>query len=193
MAIFLSLLFQAVLHGKDPSPAVILSSLVDPAKIDALDGDRAANPRLRKMIYWLETGRRAGADPAAVVLEAQIKAGYAGTARADADRASLVRNRIILERLGCLDAAGMAALRRGRAPRITKGPYAGDIASVDHIIPRSVVDELDEKIYNLEFMPSKLNMSKGAGIGVRQRQLAAKWKKLGLLSEAGFRAVMGAN
>jgi hypothetical protein len=131
-----------------------------------------------------------GGQEQAVVLAAQRAAGYAGTARADADRASLIRNITILERLGCLDEGGLAKLRKGNAPVITRGPYAGDIASVDHIIPRSVVEELDERIYNLEFMPSRMNSRKGAAIGLRQRQLAAKWHKAGLLSDAGLRAVM---
>ena len=141
------------------------------------------------MVYWLEMAQRAGQDPELVVLEAQRKAGYAGTKRADADRASLLRNRTILERLGCLDETGMEALKKGKAPVVRRGPYVDDIASVDHIIPRSVVEELDEKIYNLEFMPSKLNTKKSAAIGLRQKQLAKKWLDAGLLSESGFRAV----
>jgi hypothetical protein len=177
----------------EPVPVVILSSLVDPAKIDKLQGERAANPRLRKMIYWLETARRAGDDPEAIITSAQKQAGYYGSARAHADRESLLRNRTILERLGCLDDAGMAALRVGKAPKITKGPYAGDIASVDHIIPRSVVPELDEKIFNLEFMPSKLNQKKGADIGVRQKQLAEKWLKAGLISKTTFETISGSS
>lgn len=36
----------------EPVPAVILSNLVDPAKIDKLHGERAANPQLREMNYW---------------------------------------------------------------------------------------------------------------------------------------------
>lgn len=117
----------------------------------------AANPRLRKMMFWLETARLAGSDPEAVIFDAQKRVGYTGTVRADADRESLVRNRIILERLGCLDAAGMVALRKGNSPTITKGPYAGDTVDADHIIPRAVAPELDDKIYDLEFMPSKMN------------------------------------
>lgn len=189
---FLSFLLFFPFHSSLASeelPSEVLASLVDPLKIDALDGKRAANPRLRKMVYWIEVARLAGEDPEEVVQAAQKLAGYAGTIRADADRASLVRNRIILERLGCLDESGMEKLRRGNAPTITKGPYAGDIASVDHIIPRSIVEELDEKIYNLELMPSKLNMGKGNKIGVRQVQLAEKWHRVGLLSESGLKRV----
>ena len=144
------------------------------------------------MVYWIEVARLAGDDPGDVVRAAQKLAGYAGSVRASADLDSLVRNRVILERLGCLDKAGMEKLRRGNAPTITKGPYAGDIASVDHIIPRSVVEELDEKIYNLELMPSKLNMGKGNKVGLRQVQLAEKWYRSGLLSEAGLGRVRGA-
>lgn len=191
--LFILLIALAVhVRAGEPDPALVLSSLVDPVKIDKLDGDRAANPRLRKMMYWLETACRSGADPEAVILDAQKRAGYVGTARADADRDALVRNRVILERLGCLDGAGMVALRKGNSPTVTKGPYAGDTVDVDHIIPRAVAPELDDRIFDLEFMPSKLNMKKGASIGVRQKQLAQKWNKAGLLSAAGLRAVMTA-
>jgi hypothetical protein len=86
----------------------------------------------------------------------------------------------------------MEALRKGNSPKVTKGPYAGDTVDADHIIPRAVAPELDEKLFDLELMPSKLNMAKGAKIGVRQKQLAEKWRKLGLLSEAGFLAVITA-
>ena len=62
---------------------------------------------------------------------------------------SLIRNMDILQKLGCLDDAGMAKLRTRYAPTITLGPYVGDIASVDHIIPRSVCEELDDRLHNL--------------------------------------------
>ena len=105
---------------------------------------------------------------------------------------SLVRNRTILERLGCLDDAGMAKLRSGKAPTITKGPYAGDIATVDHIIPRSVCMELDNRIYNLEFMPDTVNGRKSNKVGQRQGQLARKWPDAGLLSREGLEEVEAA-
>ena len=111
-------------------------------------------------------------------------------ARAQAQLESLIRNRTILERLGCLDDSGMDKLRRGKAPTITKGPYTGELAIVDHIIPRSVCPELDNRLYNLEFMPDTLNKRKSDKIGVRQRQLARKWLDSDLLSEEGFKRVM---
>jgi len=84
----------------------------------------------------------------------------------------------------------MGKLRRGKAPTIMRGPYTGELATVDHIIPRSVCAELDNRLYNLEFMPDTLNKRKSDKVGDRQRQLAKKWHEIGLLSAAGHKAVM---
>ncbi|MDB4409100.1 hypothetical protein N9165_03445 [Akkermansiaceae bacterium] len=110
--------------------------------------------------------------------------------RAKAQRDSLIRNRVILERLGCIDEAGLAKLRKGNAPTITKGPYAGEIVTGDHIIPRSVCPELDNKLYNLEMMPLTLNQRKSAKIGTRQIDIARRWNQDGLLSDEGLGAVL---
>jgi len=192
LLVTISLLTSAPASAQEVDHAKILSSLVDPVKIDGLAGDRATNPRLRKITYWVESARLAGKDPETVILEAQKLARYAGTPRADAERAALLRNRLILERLGCLSDYNMNLLRRGLAPTVTQGPYAGDLIHVDHIIPRAIAPELDLRLYNLEFMPSKLNLGKGAKIGLRQKQLASSWFALGLLSRTGFDAVTAA-
>ena len=167
----------------------VIAPLIDPAKLDSLKGDRAANRRLRLICYHIETSRRAGDDPGDIIAQAQDALGYGETPRAEAVKASLLRNLDILQKLGCLDDAGMGQLRTGNAPTVTKGPYAGDIASVDHIIPRSIVEELDEKLFNLEFMPSRMNSKKGNKVTLRQIQLGRKWNRAGLLSDAGLQAV----
>ena len=154
--------------------AQILQPLIDSAKLDTLKGKRAATPRLRKACYWLEIARREGFAPKDAITQAQALASPQSKARAQAVFDSLVRNRTILERLGCLDEDGMDKLKRGKAPTITKGPYAGELATVDHIIPRSVCPELDNRLYNLEFMPDTLNKRKSDKVGDRQRQLAKK-------------------
>ena len=62
--------------------------------------------------------------------------------------------------------------------------------SVDHIIPRAVVPELDNVIANLELMPLRMNESKIAKIGDRQRDMANKFYQAGLLSMKGLEAVL---
>lgn len=166
-----------------------ISFQVSPERLDRLRSDRAANPRLRKACYWLEAARRAGSESLDTIKAVQIKNGSHGTERAKLVEKSLIRNLKILRSLGCLDGAGMAKLRKSNAPVITRGPYAGELATVDHIIPRSVCLELDNRIYNLEFMPDTVNNRKGAKIGQRQVQEARKWHGLGLLSDEGLETV----
>ena len=67
-------------------------------------------------------------DPTEAITEAQIQNGSHGTLRAHETASALLRNLTILERLGCLDDAELDKLRRGNAPTITKGPYAGELA-----------------------------------------------------------------
>ena len=67
----------------------------------------------------------------------------------------------------------------GKATTITKGSYAGVIATGDHIIPRSVCPELDNSLFNLEFMPLTLNQKKAAKATQRQVALAKEWNQKG--------------
>ena len=152
--------------------ANLLAPLIDPAKLDTLKGKRAATPRLRKACYWLQTANISGFDAGEIIDQAHAQTGPHEPKRVKAQRASLIRNRVILERLGCIDEAGMIKLRKGNAPTITKGPYAGEIVTGDHIIPRSVCPELDNALYNLEMMPLTLNQRKSAKIGQRQIDLS---------------------
>ena len=107
-------------------------------------------------------------------------------------KAAVSRNLDIAEKLGCLDADGMAEMPKGKAPIVRRGPYKGDQVSVDHIIPRAVCPELDNVIANLELMPLRMNESKNDRLGARQVDLARKFNNLGLLSDKGLKAVESA-
>ena len=174
---------QGLKYGK------ILSPLVDPAKLDVLKGKRAGTKRLRKASYWLEVGRREGFSLQVLLECAHNQEGSRNSKRREAQIKSLVRNNTILHRLGCLDTEGMAKLRKGNAPTIKRGPYIGELATADHIIPRSICPELDNRLFNLEFMPQTLNQRKSNRISQRQVDLAKHWNEMGLLSRKGLKAV----
>jgi hypothetical protein len=167
-----------------------LTSLSDPAKIATLESDRAANPRIRKIAYWLEVARQDGREPEPEMTTALNAHGWSGTLKAQLTAAAMARNRTIAERLGCLDAEGMELLRRGKAPTITRGPYAGEKLTVDHIIPRAVAPTLDKVLTNLELMPHSLNIRKGAKVGQRQIDLANKLLQAGLLTSEDHAAIL---
>jgi hypothetical protein len=124
-----------------------------------------------------------GRDPVVEMREVMAAVGWGGTAKGELTAESMVRNRVIAERLGCLDEAGMADLRRGNAPTIRTGPYAGDQLSVYHIIPSSICPELDTTLANLELMPLRLNRAKSNSIREQQGALAVKFYAAGFLTD----------
>ncbi len=165
-----------------------IASLIDPAKLARL-GEREANPRVQKYVAQLADAKAAGLSPERVAAQAVALAGMKGKA-AKLTVEAMVRNLTIAERLGCLGKDGLRDMHRGQAPTVRRGPYRGDQLSVDHIIPRAVVPELDNVIANLELVALKMNEGKNDTIGARQKDLAKKLNKAGLLSKAGLKKVL---
>lgn len=181
------LAFQAV--AAQTNHASQIASLINPAKLATL-GERGANPRVQKVVYVLATARTEGEKPAKLLDSAVVLAGYTNAAIAKLTKEALLRNLDIAEKLGCLDNEGLAEMKRGKSPTVMMGPYEGDQLSVDHIIPRAVVPELDNVIANLELMPMRMNAKKNAKIGDRQRDMAKQFYQAGLLSSKGLEAVL---
>jgi hypothetical protein len=64
----------------------------------------------------------------------------------------------------CGGKQSLAEMRLGKAATVRRGPYKGEQLSVDHIIPRALVPELDNVIANLELMPLRVNEKASSGI-----------------------------
>lgn len=163
----------------------------DPAKLATL-GRRQANPRLKRIVYFLAQARDAGADPAAVIQAAQKANGSAGTPRAALVSAGLLRNLKIADGLGLLTPDNRARLSRGNAPIVTRGPYAGQPAEVDHVVPLALAGELDHELANLELLPETLNRRKSDKVGARQVDYARRFRDAGLLLPGTFERVQSA-
>jgi hypothetical protein len=188
-------LFSFSCSGKESATltreSALVAPLIDPAKLATL-GDRGANPRIQKAVAILWAAKQAGTDPARVAADAVTRIGWSGTEKGKLTADALVRNLKIAEELGAVTQPDIELMKRGRAPTVRTGPDTGDIVSVDHIIPRAVVPELDNVIANLEFMPLKKNISKNDSIGKPQLELARKLHDAGLLGDAGFQRVTAA-
>ena len=142
-------------------------------------------------MYWLASAEAAGEQPGAVLDEAAKLNGTAGTPYAGFIRWGMLENLRLAKELGILTPEGMAELRRGNSATITKGEYAGQEAEADHVIPVAVCPELRNQVMNLELLPAKLNRSKGAKIGERQKVFAKELHDAKLLSDEGWRRVVG--
>lgn len=159
-----------------------LTSLTDPAKLATL-GKREANPRLKKAVYWLIEARSRGLEVAALIDQIQtvnrIPPGHAALIKTN-----LLRNVKIADELGFTTPENMDLLRRGNAPYVTRGPYVGEKADVDHIIPVAIAPEIGNDMANLELMPHSLNEMKSDKVGARQRALARQFFQAGVIDQA---------
>ena len=175
--------------AKDTNSAFALSSLTDPAKLATLKGERSANPRLQKCVYWLAYAEEQGEKPEAVLDESAKLNKTAGTPYAGFVRWGLLENLKIAKELGLLTPEGMAELRRGKSATITKGQYAGQEAEADHVIPRAVCPELQNQVMNLELLPASLNRAKSDKVTERAKVFAKELYDGELLSEQGWETV----
>jgi len=187
--LFLLLFGVSLGLAKDTSPAHSIANLTDPAKLATLKGERAANPRLQKCVFWLAYAEEQGSKPEAVLDEAAELNKTKGTPYAGFVRWGLLNNLKIAKELGLLTPEGMAELRRGKSATITKGEYAGQEAEADHTIPRAVCPELQNQVMNLELLPASLNRSKSDKITDRASVFARELYEAKLLSDVGFDAV----
>jgi len=172
------------------TPAVAIASLTDPTKLATLKGERAANPRLQKCVYWLAYAEQQSAKPEAVLDESAKLNKTSGTSYSGFLRWGLLENLKIAKELGLLTPEGMAELRRGKAATITKGQYSGQEAEADHVIPRAVCPELKNQVMNLELLPASLNRAKSDKVTERAKVFAKELYDSKLLSEEGWKAAV---
>ena len=71
-----------------------------------------------------------------------------------------------------------AAMPKIRSHEIVSlGPYAGEIAEVDHILPGAKYPQFAQDFWNLELMPQTLNRRKGDKGGQRQIDLLKRLER----------------
>lgn len=108
------------------------------------------------------------------------------TPEAITDARAVAWNRWQLEAFGGFTPEGMAMLRKGGSPAITRGDHCGDSVALDHILPCSVVPELAARFFNLQALLARENLAKSAKIGQRELDLARRWNLAGLLCGPGL-------
>jgi hypothetical protein len=167
-----------------------VASLSDPAKLQTL-GERGANSRLNKIVYWLGDARSRGWSPESVVGLAQMWNGT-GEPRAALVKASLIRNLKIADELGLFTPANQNRLRQGQAAAVTIGPYSSESVEIDHIAPFSLAPEAGNELANLEMLPRTLNRQKSNKVGERQLAHAQKLHEAGLLTRESLERVRSA-
>lgn len=142
---------------------------------------RGANPILNELVYWMHRAREQGHDVTNMIHLGIRWSGTEGRHRVLVE-ASLQRNYDIANRLGLLTTENLSRLSRGRSAVITLGPYRGELAEVDHIVPFSLAPEVGNDLANLELLPASLNRRKSDRVGQRQLAYADAFQGAGLIT-----------
>jgi len=171
--------------------AVAIAAQTDPARLATLKGERAANPRLQKCVYWLAYAEAQGEKPEVVLDESAKLNKTTGTPYAGFVSWGLLENLKIAKELGLLTPEGMAELKRGKSATITKGQYAGQEAEADLVIPKAVCPELQNQVMNLELLPASLNRANSNRVTDRAKVFAKELYDAKLLSDEGWTKVQG--
>lgn len=188
-AVVILALLGTLLWRLPPVQAVFaISNLSDPAKLATL-GERGANPRLNKIVYWLHEADAWRLSPETTIWWAQ-RLNWSREPRASLVRTNLVRNLAVATELGLLAHGNLTKLRNGHAAVVTRGPYAGQAAEVDHIVPRSLAPEVENELANLELLPAEPNRRKSDRVGERQLAYARQLHAAGLLTAASLERVI---
>ena len=134
-----------------------IANLSDPAKLATL-GERGANPRLNKIVYWLDQTRGKWITPETAIGLAQTF-NRVKEPKASLVKESLLHNLKIADELGLLTSENKNHLRGGHAATITRGPYKGDTVEIDHVVPISLAPELGNELANLEMIPKTIKQA----------------------------------
>ena len=177
----LILILAAVWQFNPVADVRTVAALIDPVKLAAL-GERGANPRLNKLIYWLWHAEQRGLSPESSLNWALWLNGQQEP-QAGLVKESLLRNVKIATQLGLLDAQNLDHLRHGRAAIVRSGPYRGEVVEIDHIVPYSLAPEVGNDLANLEMLPRTLNRRKSNLVNERQLAHAERLHTAGLLTQ----------
>tara|TARA_R110000850_G_scaffold17996_29_gene54672 strand:- start:3736 stop:4146 length:411 start_codon:yes stop_codon:yes gene_type:complete len=109
---------------------------------------------------------------------------------ADLLSGALLRNLKIARGLGLDTPENVALMKAGRSPVVGRGPYAGEKAEVDHIVPRSLAPDLDNLLINLEMMPMTLNRKESNKVTPRAAATAKKFYDAGVMLSESYHTVM---
>lgn len=151
----------------------------DPAKLATL-GKRAANPRVNRIVFYLHQANESGTNPSEALDWAFGENGTTGLVAVLSKGTQLLNYQHAID-WGLLTDDNLEKLKRGNAPVITKGRHQGQATDVDHIVPISLAPEAGNSLANLELLPSSVNRSKGASVGIHEFKFAKRLHEAGII------------
>ncbi|MEM6823181.1 MAG: hypothetical protein AAF558_14715 [Verrucomicrobiota bacterium] len=151
--------------------------------------EREANDVLLMTVAALVEADNAGANLAEVFRRCEWE-NNTPTNYSDLLTDSLMRNLKIARELKLDTPENLALMKAGKSPIVGTGPYAGEKAEVDHIVPRALAPDLDNLLINLELLPMTLNRKKSNKVTDRVLSFAKQFYEAEVMLPESFEAVM---
>ena len=165
-----------------------LKPLLEPAKVATLQGNRALNSRLHKVLFWLNQAEKDGRNVPETLTRAMKMANadrrYAGTLLDPAiDRAQILKTYDTAKAMKIFDEdANLDLMRHGKAPWVNT-PWGRQQIWVEHEIPVSWENKLGNCWGNLSYETQKYNAMRGDKITERSMQKLLEYRNAGLLKQ----------
>lgn len=169
----------------------VVAPLVEYRELYESGRDREANDILLKTVAALVEAENAGVDLREVLRRAE-SINNTPVNYSDLLTESLLRNVKIARELQLDTPENLARMSEGKSPVVGRGPYEGEPAEVDHIVPRSLAPDLDNLLINLELMPRTLNRKKSNKVTARASSMAKRFFDAGVMMPESFETVMKA-
>ena len=163
----------------------VVAPLVEYRDLYESGRDREANDVLLKTVAALVRADDAGIDLRDVLRRAE-RINNTPTNYSDLLTESLLRNVKIARELELDAPENLARMEEGRSPIVGRGPYAGEKAEVDHIVPRALAPDLDNLLINLELMPMTLNRRKSDKVTERAASMAKRFFDAGVMMPESY-------
>lgn len=168
-----------------------LGSLLDPEKVSTI-GEKAAKERMRKTLRWMRDADEATDVSLERMVDDALASANASRRVPDLHhdpnllKRQMLRNYEEANALGIFDSAeNLDALAHGRtAPTILRGPHAGELVDVDHIIPKAHAPDLHNNLGNLRLLPSTVNRSRRHDLDAEAVAKAEEFRRAGVWSGA---------
>lgn len=171
------------------SAVSVVAPLVEYRELYANGRDREANDVLLKTVAALVEADNAGVDLREVLRGAE-RVNNTPVEYSDLLTEALLRNVKIARELALDTPENVARMTEGKSPIVGRGPYIGEKAEVDHIVPRSLAPDLDNLLINLELLPRTLNRKKSNKVTKRAAAMAKRFYDAGVMLPESYRAVM---
>lgn len=171
------------------SAVSVVAPLIEYRDLYESGRDREANDVLLMTVAVLVEAENAGVNLREVLRRAEL-VNNTPVNYSDLLTESLLRNVKIARELELDTPKNLALMSEGKSPIVGAGPYAGEKAEVDHIVPKALAPDLDNLLINLELMPRTLNREKSDKVTERGAQMAKRFFEAGVMMRESYDAVM---